>query len=195
MISGYIDREIVKQSLFLNTEEWDGYLDLLIAAAGEAISRFTGRNFYSTPIEEVRHFDGSGTSILRIDDAFLVSIISLDLYGSGDYPVSLTEGPDFDLNPLNSNPKTSVKLRPNGVVPKFPQGARSVRITAFWGWPVVPDVVKQATLLTASRWFKRRDAAYNDTPVGESGALDSDVAGMVEPLRSRRNSAIKVLYP
>ena len=43
--SGYIDRDILKQALFLSTTEWDSYLDLLIAAAVNVVNDYTGHDF------------------------------------------------------------------------------------------------------------------------------------------------------
>ncbi len=180
--SGYIDRNILKQVLFPTTEERDSYLDLLIAAAVNVVNDYTGHDFSATPGQELRYFDSRESTMLVIEDAFGVSSVKLDLDGNGVFETALVEGVDFDLYPLNSEPKSAVKLRHNGRISKFPRSLRSVEVTSFWGWPTIPDVVKQATLLTASRWFKRRDAEYNDASGGTADVLDSDVAGMLVPL-------------
>jgi hypothetical protein len=187
--SGYIDRDILKQALFLSTTEWDSYLDLLIAAAVNVVNDYTGHDFSATPGQELRYFDSRESTMLVIEDAFGVSSVKLDLDGNGVFETVLVEGVGFDLYPLNSEPKSAVKLRPNGRISKFFRSLRSVEVTSFWGWPTIPDVVKQATLLTASRWFKRRDAEYNDTSGGTADVLDSDVAGMLAPLVPRSISS------
>jgi hypothetical protein len=42
-----------------------------------------------------------------------------------------------------------------------------VQVTATWGWTAVPATIKKATLLQASRFYKRRDA-----PFGVAGSPD-----------------------
>jgi hypothetical protein len=70
-----------------------------------------------------------------------------------------------------------------------------VRITGVWGWVSIPTAVKQATILQASRIFKRNDsplgvAGFGDMGVVRVGArLDPDVQHLVDPYRSMRNFA------
>ncbi len=194
-LNDYIDRDMVKQALFLTTAEWDGYLDLLIGAAADAVSRHADRQFLASQEPEGRYFDGRSGMTLDIDDAVSVSSFKVDTSGDGDFGVALIEGVDFDLYPLNSVPKFSVKLRKKGQLSSFPPFGRSVEVVARWGWPAVPDVVRESVLLTASRWFKRRDTGYGDAYSGESGLLDSDVVAMLAPYRRRTTGRIKVLFP
>lgn len=44
---------------------------------------------------------------------------------------------------------------------------RRARVTARWGWPAVPTAVEEATLLQASRLFRRKDS-----PEGVAGSAD-----------------------
>jgi len=44
---------------------------------------------------------------------------------------------------------------------------RLARVTAKWGWPAVPDEIVQATLLQASRLYRRKDS-----PEGVAGSAD-----------------------
>lgn len=67
----------------------------------------------------------------------------------------------------------------------------AVRVTGWWGWPQVPGVVRQATLLQASRFFQRRSAQFGVAPVpGLDGSgmrllakLDADVELMLTSVR------------
>ena len=55
-----------------------------------------------------------------------------------------------------------------------------VRVSAKWGWEVVPEDVKQATLLLATRYYKLGDAPlgivglkrFSSTRAGDSGIGD-----------------------
>jgi hypothetical protein len=49
-------------------------------------------------------------------------------------------------------------------------GAQRVRVTAKWGWPAVPDEIKNATLLLAQRLLSRKDS-----PTGVQGFSDLGV--------------------
>jgi hypothetical protein len=68
----------------------------------------------------------------------------------------------------------------------------AVRVTARWGWSAVPTAVKQATILLASRGFKRYDSALGVAGFGDLGAIrvsrtDPDVTALLEPYVLRRN--------
>ena len=67
-----------------------------------------------------------------------------------------------------------------------------VKLTAVFGWPYVPEPVTQATIIQASRLFKRYDSPLGVAGFGDMGAirvsraLDPDVAQLVEPYRRMR---------
>ena len=59
----------------------------------------------------------------------------------------------------------------------------TVRITARWGWPTLPDKIAAATLIQATRLYKRPDSAEGVTGSAEWGVirlarLDPDVAAL-----------------
>jgi hypothetical protein len=62
----------------------------------------------------------------------------------------------------------------------------SVSITAQWGWPEVPDEIGQATLLFASKLFKRKDSPEGVLASSDWGAVrvtrrDPDVQNLIDP--------------
>lgn len=66
----------------------------------------------------------------------------------------------------------------------------AISITALWGWAEVPAAVKNACLLQASRFFKRRDAVFGVAGSPDMGnelrllqKLDVDVCMMLSPYR------------
>jgi hypothetical protein len=67
-----------------------------------------------------------------------------------------------------------------------------VQVTAVFGWPSVPEPVTQATIIQASRIFKRYDSPLGVAGFGDLGAirvsrfLDPDMAQLVEPYRRMR---------
>ncbi len=65
-----------------------------------------------------------------------------------------------------------------------------VYVTALWGWSAVPTTVREATLLQAARFFKRRDAPFGVAGSPDLGSemrlldkVDPDVAVMLRDYR------------
>jgi hypothetical protein len=114
-----------------------------------------------------------------------------DLFSTDDLEV---DGTAYDATvhrflPLNApdkgRPYTYLVLLSGSFVASTP-----VEVTALFGWPAVPDAIKNATLLQASRIVKRRDAPFGVAGSPEMGneirllaKLDPDVAVMVGPYR------------
>jgi hypothetical protein len=99
---------------------------------------------------------------------------------------SFTPSPDYETWPENAladgEPVTGL-LRVFGIwaVP----GMR-VRITTRFGWPAVPDPVDEASLIQASRLFKRKDSPEGVAGSSEWGVVrvsrrDPDVWNLIEP--------------
>lgn len=64
-----------------------------------------------------------------------------------------------------------------------------IRVTARWGWPSVPPSVRQATLLQASRLYRRKDSPEGVAGGGDWGLirvpnLDPDVKALLSSLRT-----------
>jgi hypothetical protein len=68
-----------------------------------------------------------------------------------------------------------------------------VRITGVYGWPSVPKAVQIASVIQASRIFKRYDSPLGVAGFGDFGAvrvsrfLDPDVEQLVMPYKKMRN--------
>jgi hypothetical protein len=61
-----------------------------------------------------------------------------------------------------------------------------VQITARWGWSFCPPGIEEATLLVATRLFKRKDAPYGVAQFGDIAAVqivrtDLDVQELLQP--------------
>lgn len=118
------------------------------AAASRAIDHACNRQFGVTDTAESAKFTAEywrGTTFVDIDDTF-------------DTDLTVTGVDTFTLYPLRRTPYTQIQIpgRVGGLV----------EVTAVWGWPAVPDAIKQATLIQAARFWERRE-----TP---GGALTSE---------------------
>jgi len=62
-----------------------------------------------------------------------------------------------------------------------------IRVTALWGWPIIPDEVVQATLIMANRLYLRKDSpegvlGNSEWGVVRVGARDPDVSELLGDL-------------
>ena len=70
-----------------------------------------------------------------------------------------------------------------------------VRVTGTYGWQAVPESIKFATIIQASRLFKRLEsplgvAGVSDIGIMRVGAnIDGDVAQLINPYRLLRTGA------
>jgi hypothetical protein len=66
---------------------------------------------------------------------------------------------------------------------------QSVQVTATWGWASVPGPVKQACLMQAANFVRRKDNPFGITGFADAGLLrireDPDVAALLDPYRLR----------
>lgn len=185
----------LKAYLHITDTDDDAEITLAIAAASRAIDRHTNRQFGLVGSPEARYYTaGYDRKLCRwyvdIDDLMTETGLEIvaDIDDDGTYDDAITE---FALRPANaaveSRPWTRIYVRPgNAVRPNGNDGG--VKVTARWGWTTVPDTVKQATLLQASRFFKRRDAPFGVAGSPELGSelrllakVDPDVAVALGP--------------
>jgi hypothetical protein len=111
----------------------------------------------------------------------------------GAYDQTWTIGTDFDLWPYNANlygePWTAIVPRRSGTY-TLPRWTNGVQVTAKWGWTSVPEVVEQAVLIQAARFFVRRNSPYGIAGSPDTGselrllaALDPDVQAMLSTVK------------
>jgi len=181
--------EIKSELTNITTKDYDGFLQAMIGQAKELIDNLCNREFDKVTAT-ARYFDGAGT-ILFIDD--LVSIdasgFQLDLDGDGTYESTLATT-DYELYPLNTTPKTFIKISSNSNYGSFASGIKKgVKITGTWGYgSTIPKSIRRAAIMQVCRWFKRRETGYA-TVVGspELGevktyhGLDPDVKLILKP--------------
>lgn len=175
--------------------EADLPLALAINAASRAVDRATDRQFGVLSTAAARYYrpvwsEVHGKWLAHIDDLMSISGISVKADTNDDavYETTIT---DYRLWPLNA---ASDEQPWREIV--FGSGASlgtqegSIEITALWGWSAVPATVKNATLIQASRFYKRRDSPFGIAGSPELGnelrllaKVDPDVAVMLMPFR------------
>lgn len=181
----YVTDSELKAYLRISDTVDDAQIALAITAASRAVDRHTNRQFGLTAAVEDRTYTARWDSdrckyVVYVDD-FMTEV---GLVVEDDAGTAIT---DYVLKPSNSSDKgepwthlvlnSGANCREDGLV-----------VTAKWGWTAVPTTVKQATLLQASRFFKRRDAPFGVAGSPELGSelrllakVDPDVAVVLGP--------------
>jgi len=193
--NGYATLTDVKNALRITDALDDSLLETAIESASRMIDGYTARTFYNGGTA-VRNFAATDALNLIIDDAISVTTVqSTDEVG--DTYTTWTAN-DFQLEPLNSRsdglymPYTGIRAVGDYTWPVVDQQALC-KVTAVWGWASIPTAIKQATIIQASRLFKRLDSPLGVAGFGDMGAirvgryLDPDVEQLAMPFRIMRN--------
>lgn len=186
----------------------DTMLQFAIDAASRAIDQVTNRQFGLVASAEAREYRAEWNKTLcryavDIDDlqtttGLLVAADDDDdgVYDDDTWVLNAEDG--FYMDPMNApdkgRPWTRIVFRSDADAP--PLGVDKVRVTGRFGWTVVPETIKQATLVQASRFFYRREAPFGVAGSPSTGSeirllsmVDPDVAVMVRPYRRQWGSA------
>jgi len=197
----YVTLDELKASQELHgTTYADHDLTLAISAASRAIDERCGRRFGRDSSASARVYTPLSGNLVLIDDAISITMVETDQNGDGTFEQAWAANTEYVAWPLNASadgvPYTRITRHPlTGQF--FPLWVpRSVRVTATWGWPAVPDQIRQATMLLAARLVKRsREAPFGVAMIGidvgaaaRIAAVDPDVRLLTDPLI--RQSAI-----
>jgi len=200
---GYATRNQVKAALRIGTADTidDDLIDNCVGAASRLIDGYCNRRFWQSGTAEARIYQAEDSFYCSIDD-IAGTAITLKTSSQADGTFDITWSPsDYQLEPLNGNLDglewSYDKIRAVGdylfptVNANYGEQAL-VQVTAVFGWPSVPEPVTQATIIQASRIFKRYDSPLGVAGFGDLGAirvsryLDPDMAQLVEPYRRMR---------
>jgi phage gp36-like protein len=200
---GYATRNQVKAALRIGTADTldDDLIDNCVGAASRLIDGYCNRRFWQSGTAEARVYQAEDSFYCSIDD-IAGTAITLKTSSQADGTFDVTwKVSDYQLEPLNGNLDGLTwsydKIRAVGdylfptVNANYGEQAL-VQVTAVFGWPSVPEPVVQATIIQASRIFKRYDSPLGVAGFGDLGAirvsryLDPDMAQLVEPYRRMR---------
>lgn len=166
--------------------------------------------FVADSTASAKLYVGTGTAILPIDECVSVTLVeekaspsdtTYTAWAADDWLAASGDRrmPDFNRTPYtflvvsatgNEATFTSGQYTaPRGFKPEVlnQRGVPTIRVTAKWGYATaVPDDIKLATLMTASRWYKLLQGAMSrQLAVGDLGLatfpkqLDPDVVGIL----------------
>ncbi len=188
--NGYATLAEVKAVLRLTDSADDALLENAIEGASRRIDGYCGTFFYQTA--QVINLYPWDSYRISFPDAASITYLKTDDDGDGVFEDTWTVGVDYQLEPLDhilqSRPyrkalAIGAKTFPLFSLPDPP----SVQISATWGWPSVPDDVREACVLLSIRGFARYNAAlgvvgFNDMAI-QVRAVDPDVRDLLSPYR------------
>jgi hypothetical protein len=192
-MTAYATLAQVKAALRITDSVDDTLLEMARVSASDLIDGYTGRTFTTTGTV-TRVFAPADDYVLQTDDiAGTALTITSSTGADGVFDVTW-KTTDYQLEPLNgvSNgqavPFTRIRAIQDYLWPTA-GGEATVRVRGVYGFPSIPLVITQATVLQSSRIFTRLQSPLGIAGFGEMGvvrvtrALDPDVAALVEPYR------------
>jgi hypothetical protein len=192
-VSNYLTLEQLRTSSQLGDLPVDDFAQIAIDSAEEAIEAYCGRRFWKdSGGTAVRYFSADDSYCVVVDDLVTAGTVATDNDGDGVYETTW-DATAFSLSPINAaakdKPYTRILTTPLATQ-TFPSGRNGVKVTGDWGWPSIPQRVVQATLIQATRFFKRARSSpmgietvtIDGQPVRIRAKLDADVEVMLSSL-------------
>jgi hypothetical protein len=145
----------------------DDLLQRALTAASRAIDRACGRRFWLDPTAVQRNYNPwRGRVVREADGEILLTDDIGDTTGlametgtpAGGVRTAVTGWETVPDKALADGQPITGLLRPMGIWTWSTTSTTRMRVTTRFGWPAVPDEVEQATLIQASRLFKRKDS-------------------------------------
>lgn len=192
--NGYATLDELKAALRITDYIDDAALERSVEGASRRIDGVCDRRFYLDTTATARIYRATSPWRVDVDDIGTTTglVVKTDSDGSGAYGTTWA-ATDYELGPLNALAQGRPVYQVNAVSQLFPTHVMPspVQVIAKWGWPTVPDAIREATILLAGRMFKRQDSLLGVAGVGDLGALpvmrfDSDIEELVAPYVRRR---------
>jgi hypothetical protein len=183
----------VKAALRITDQIDDSLLNTSIDAASRWVDGWCGRTFTKASGTATKDYVPSG----RMEPLFvndLTTVVSIRIDEDLDRTFTTLLNPiDFQLEPVNGSfgngfPFYIIRPQEDGYWPTS-YGRATVRVQATYGWPAIPDAVREATILQASRLYTRLDSPLGIAGFGDMGAMrvsfkgDPDVTMLLAPYR------------
>jgi len=194
--NGYASLAEVKAALRITDSIDDSLLDMAVESASRLIDGFAARQFYSSG-SAVRYFVAQDDFVVEVDDLVNGTVVIQTAQDADGVFDTTWDTNDYQLEPLNSVldgiawPFNQIRAVGDYLWP-ISGGEALIKVTGTFGWPYVPIAIKQATIIQASRIYKRLDSPMGIVGFGDMGAirvsnqLDPDVAQLVMPYKRMR---------
>lgn len=195
--NGYASLTQIKAALRITDAVDDSLLEMAVESASRLIDGYTERYFY-TGGTATRYFSTQDPYVVQTDDFRTLVTLKTSSNADGIYDITWASD-DHQTEPMNDFhgglpwPFTRIRAIGDYTFPSTPEN--TVELTAVFGWPNIPMTVTQATIIQASRIFKRLDSPLGVAGFGDVGvmrvsnSLDPDVRMLVDPYRRMRGIA------
>jgi hypothetical protein len=177
MASTYAILEDVKDALRISDDNDDVVLNGIIGSASRAIDQYCDRYFgqIGTTAAPVSRLYRANGRVVLVDDLVTLTDVEFEYAGYAETFTSLgassvIKQPVNAVTLVPAQPYTQLLAKPSTV---FPQPPGWVRVSGVWGWPEIPQQIRDACVLQSVRLFKSRDV-----PLGVMGGSD-----MLAPMR------------
>jgi hypothetical protein len=201
-VNGYATLAEVKAAARITDNIDDSLLETAIESSSRDIDAYTERVFFSTGATAVaRVYIPQDIYLVETDDIISVTTIKSDSGGDGTFDITWASK-DYQLEPLNglaggiSTPATRIRAIGDYLWPVYePRNVNSnqasVQVTGVFGFASIPSAIKQATILSSLRAYKRYESptgvlGFSDMGVVRVGRLDPDVERLIQPYRKIR---------
>lgn len=184
----------LKSAIRITDVDSDSLLQSTLDAATTSIDEHCNRTFTSDALATTRAFEPQHGRVVVTDDFYTTEGLIVSVGGTV-VPVAVPNvSAGYTVTPRNAaalnQPFTGFYYETFLLSPwplLFSAQRATASVTAKWGYGlVVPEAIKVACLLQASRWFARRNSPYGIAGSPEIGSelrllakLDADVAVML----------------
>jgi hypothetical protein len=189
--NGYCTLAELKAALRITDNTDNTLLENCIEAASRRIDGYCGRYFY-TQNATVKMFARDDMTVFLRDDLVSITTLSTDDDGDGTFETVWTANTDYAIEPYDANllgipyfriTAVGGKTFPMFTVPPLP----GVQVAGVWGYPALPDDVREACVLLSMRGFARYNAALGVVGFGDMAlqvrAVDPDVRDFLNQYR------------
>lgn len=167
--NGYLTLAEALSELQISDANDDAQVERAVEAASRLVDEFCGQRFWQDGSPSTRYFTPSDPHVLwlrrdsgwDVQAASLTSVtsVSVDEGDDGTYELSWTEDTEYYLAPrgagASGEPYTKLRI-PSTVAERWPVGyPDSVKVVGTFGWPAVPQPVKEACAIQTQVIFKR----------------------------------------
>jgi hypothetical protein len=196
-MTNYATLAQVKGALRITDAIDDALLNTAISAASRWVDSYCDRSFSKSTA--VRDYVPTGRmDPLVVDDVHVVTAVKIDEDLDRTFGTTL-RAIDFQLEPVNQRaagqdgwPYVRIRPQEEGYWPLALERRATVRVEGTFGWNAVPDAVREATILQASRLYTRLSSPVGVVSFGDMGAIrvsrfaDPDVEMLLAAFRRIR---------
>jgi len=176
MTTNYATLAQVKGALRITDTIDDALLNTAISAASRWLDSYCDRSF--SKATAVRDYVPTGRmDALVVDDVHVITAVKIDEDLDRTFGTTL-RAIDFQLEPVNQRaagqegwPYVRIRPQEEGYWPTAPERRATVRVEGTFGWAAVPDAIREATILQASRLYTRLSSPVGVVSFGVMGAI------------------------